>query len=989
MIETKVNILDFNEDYLTSLAKFCAENVQYMGLKEVEVDYVYAVEDRPIALFLRISDFSSISLLKIAHILRRLWNFREVTFLYVFSDLEIRVYNCTSPLRVRSENQIDEAVNALALISSSLKFAEQNPKLKEFERRTIDLGEFWSGEYSETLKRGNRVDRCLVSSMEKASRALAQKGLDLGIINALILRTLFVLFLEDKGAASEANLYEQFVPGATSFMSIMKDKEATYKLFRLLQKHFNGNITPFAAGEEEQVCVEHLDVVRRCFCTGEVNQEPLFGDEWRLFDFHYIRLELLSEIYENFLGSQKSRLGQFYTPCSLVDLVLDEKLPYYSTNYEERVLDITCGSGIFLVESYKRLIHRWRLAHKMEPSFEDLKEILLHDIFGLEIDETAIRVAAFGLYLTLINELNPKTLWVREDCKLPYLINDEKDPLCKAHPGCNLYRMNTLTEPIPDNVIGVDLIVGNPPFGGKNLPKEVRAYNERMKFNQECVLPFMHKATEVCPTGQIALICTAKVLFNGSQRAANFRKWLFGKMHVDKIYNFSVMRTMPQNYGGNLFADATCPIALIYYTALKKENDFISYYAPKTYLKFNASAAIVVDPTDVSYVPTKDCVYDAPYVLKAAMWSDEYAYHRLRQLCRYSLQRYFDEHSWVYGRGLNAESQRKVFTPDRLLNARSVRAYHTPQASLTSNTKAFRNPKKGLFDGPMVVFKQGRHDNAIVCSYFEQPVYFTTSSFAFCTQDKDDAKILTLYLNSRLAKYFILLLSSSWGIEREQVLMDEVLSLPSPFALLNENDRVKLVACYNRIVELMSEVMDHTGEIRTIECDVFNTFAAAFNLSQRDLDTIEGTLNDNLDLFEKSAKSKSILPVTTEELKTYSTVLSAQLMSHLDGSLKVMCYYPDMYSSLPITFVMAQYGESNGVEMISSDRMKVYLDEIGKRIFEEKGKSLFFLKEVRYYTQDTIYIIKTNQRRFWNKMQAYDDAVSVIGDILNMEGGAQ
>ena len=132
-----------------------------------------------------------------------------------------------------------------------------------------------------------------------------------------------------------------------------------------------------------------------------------------MFNFEIKQIELLSEIYENFLGELRHERGQFYTPYNLVELILYDKLPINNINYNVKILDPACGSGIFLVESYKRLIKRWKKANNTNKiSFENLKNLLLDNIYGIEIDETAIKVAAFSLYLALIDELDPKTLWI-------------------------------------------------------------------------------------------------------------------------------------------------------------------------------------------------------------------------------------------------------------------------------------------------------------------------------------------------------------------------------------------------------------------------------------------------------------------------------------------------------------------------------------------------------------------------------------------------
>ncbi|WGU69166.1 N-6 DNA methylase [Capnocytophaga canimorsus] len=104
----------------------------------------------------------------------------------------------------------------------------------------------------------------------------------------------------------------------------------------------------------EKISIEQLQIIKKCFVSGNDNtpQTKLFED-WRLFNFDIIQIELLSEIYENFIAeidpTLKENSGTYYTPPSLVEFILNEKLPVSNneTQYNVRILDPSCGSGIF------------------------------------------------------------------------------------------------------------------------------------------------------------------------------------------------------------------------------------------------------------------------------------------------------------------------------------------------------------------------------------------------------------------------------------------------------------------------------------------------------------------------------------------------------------------------------------------------------------------------------------------------------------------
>lgn len=54
--------------------------------------------------------------------------------------------------------------------------------------------------------------------------------------------------------------------------------------------------------------------------------------------------------------AQAKRRGVHYTRLPVVSLILDEVMS--TTTGDETVLDLTCGSGVFLVEALRRLVEK-------------------------------------------------------------------------------------------------------------------------------------------------------------------------------------------------------------------------------------------------------------------------------------------------------------------------------------------------------------------------------------------------------------------------------------------------------------------------------------------------------------------------------------------------------------------------------------------------------------------------------------------------------
>src|SRR5262249_37552059 len=140
----------------------------------------------------------------------------------------------------------------------------------------------------------------------------------------------------------------------------------------------------------------------------------------------HIPIETLSVIYEQFLhaeGKGKDS-GAYYTPVPLVDFMLQELEDRSPLGAERRVFDASCGSGAFLVQCYRRMIEaRIRRDGENRPKPSELGAILVRNVFGMDRDEDACRVAELSLILTMFDYIEPPDLSTNPDFKIPNLHN--------------------------------------------------------------------------------------------------------------------------------------------------------------------------------------------------------------------------------------------------------------------------------------------------------------------------------------------------------------------------------------------------------------------------------------------------------------------------------------------------------------------------------------------------------------------------------------
>ncbi|EKT3963155.1 N-6 DNA methylase [Flavobacterium psychrophilum] len=1002
-IINNLDIIDF--------AKDC--NVFDIDLFENEkfgVVKVYGNEDQP-ALFLKeVDSFNFKTLKQIAEIQKASWNFQKVLFLYVYTKTEIRIYNCSEkPFGYEENIQENEFTNKLKELELYSCKETDNDKLKKlnilFSRIAIDTGFIWSSieakEIKDKINLQNRVDKFLIQSLINVSRELEEQGLtDKNLIHKLVMRSLFLLYLEDRGATKK-EFYGEFSLKAESYLDLLKQGEVNhvYSLFEKLAEDFNGSLFNIEENEINLVTREHLDLIRQCFTSGytKSNQIKLFSD-WRLFNFSIIRIELLSEIYENFLSEldkkEKKNTGTFYTPPSLVELILNEKLPVRNneTDYKVKTLDPSCGSGIFLVQSFKRLVKRYENKHNSKLNdFNILIDILKSNIFGIELDGKSIKVAAFSLYLALLDNLDPKTDWWNGTIKFPYLINDNDDESLKEQ-GNNLFKRDTISDLSEIKKLqNFDLIVGNPPFGTKKLLPTITAYCKKESFAQEMVLPFLHKATLLAPKGKIALIFNTKVLTNTGGTYQNFRKWLFKENYVEKVYNFSILRKAPKFSGGQLFGSAVGPISIVFY---QKENpeiikDTITYYAPKTYIKNDVLEGIVIDSSDEKHLPRTECEKPDTKIWKLAMWGSYFDFELIGRVTKdfLNLENYIklSDGVWDCAKGIMSDSLKPEFIPQKTVSPKLVERYSTSINALIPNDKFYRKIDPKFIKPPYLIFKEGQSNKKYCASIINYEEYFTNSLYGFYNNgDFKNSKALCLFLNSTFSNYFLSISTSTWGIERERINLNELLTIPAILDRLEEKTINKLSLLSDKISSIKKSdkiIQDITHIEKQIDNIIYNDI---LKLTADEQIVIQDTLNYSLDLFEKQEKSKAVLPVN--DIDVYTKRITKEINDWLDDDdLKISATHYFIDRNCPLYLVKLSFGNQQKETQISKENIYQELKKIDKKLWNKESDNLYFRKKLNYFDGDDIYIIKPNQRRFWSQTAAMEDSKSLLVEILNMK----
>jgi hypothetical protein len=219
----------------------------------------------------------------------------------------------------------------------------------------------------------------------------------------------------------------------TAVSDRVRQSDQTARPCNFLAGAFNGDMFPQSAATEN-LAERHLSRVADLLeaVDPETGQLTFFP-----YQFDVIPVELISSIYEQFAHSkagaaasatdptddieppleaddgageqarastdavtpaQAKRRGVHYTRLPVVSLILDEVM--HDITGDETVLDLTCGSGVFLVEALRRLVAR---KGGEAPARELIRSTLYNQVYGVDISDAAIRVAAFSLYLAALD----------------------------------------------------------------------------------------------------------------------------------------------------------------------------------------------------------------------------------------------------------------------------------------------------------------------------------------------------------------------------------------------------------------------------------------------------------------------------------------------------------------------------------------------------------------------------------------------------------
>ncbi|WXG43015.1 MAG: N-6 DNA methylase [Promethearchaeati archaeon SRVP18_Atabeyarchaeia-1] len=943
------------------------------AIKKLRIDAIYFLRSKkggpsiPLIYF-KLMEYPTAS--EIADLHKLSWNMGQAPLLFVVLPDTVQIYNNLEPPK-----KGDDKAGLIDELKVFSQFENERKKFRDYERAEFETGNYWRRNIG-IFKTDNSVFRMLLKNLDYMRRILVNTGLSSKIVYSILVRSIFVRYLEDRrdkqGQGVFPNgFFDQFKNGATCFTDLLNTKKATYDFFRFLDDKFNGDIFVVGQDEEDTIGQDHLDSLRRML-KGEEHLDTRQMVLWPLYSFDVIPIELISSIYEQFLTLKKqeeevSSTGIHYTPYYLVAFLMDEVMPLSDTNINMRIIDATCGSGIFLVEGYRRLVARWMKSNRYQnPAPSELLKILKNSIFGVDLDEKAIRISALSLYLTVCDYLEPKTIW--NEVKFERLV------------GSNLLVFDSLKD-IPELRDKFDLVVGNPPWESKlteSAERYVKLHRKRIGDRQICQV-FLWKSADLCkPEGKVCMIVSSKaLLFNRSSRNSQFRKDFFSQCEIKAIFNLSALRHL-------LFSHAVGPgAAIVFSPSPPPKNELVSYCSPKPSFTLQDELSFVIEPQDIAQIPLSEALASET-IWKTAMWGSPRDHELIRKLSSHpTLDRVARERGWIHGEGYIVGNKR-YFTRELLgkleVSAEDLQKYIVESKSLKRCSKdhfyRWGKEKRQIYKRPHLLIKQSpRKGQGLVSAVMVEDSVFPQSIIGIHCDEQYLSDLIAVCetINSDLPLYYVMLTSGRWLVERDELTKSEIMSIPIPKKILNSGLDMSFL-----------ERLAKDGEFREAEnCRLMNLYG----LDKTEKALVADSIRFTLDYFRHKVDSDAIKPASETDVKKYLANL-CQILNH-QFSPSSQSFIGTAYSTKGPLRMISLKLVSNGREIVNEElgeeEMDRVLKQLDQELIEERAPGVYVRRHLRRYSKDSVHIIKPNQMRYWTKSSAILDADQVYADIMETD----
>ena len=867
----------------------------------------------------------------LADIHKKIWSGGIVPLYYVFDKTQLKVFDSRKPVQYKRENIFVKPIDEISIVSNA------HQKYMKYSAEFFRNGTFWEqNENSNHFLANKSANTKLIEGLRKIRESFNTDEKLKSITNKLLVLSILVKYLEERKDEQgnrvfpQGHLLEHY--GAESFCEVIR-KGKLIKLFNDLSRHFNGKI--FELTKQEKQGIGELDLMMLADfldATIDSNQQYVF---WRLYAFDYLPVELISRIYEEFIPQRRDAV---YTPIHLVNFMVDECMPIEEPKTDFKVIDVSCGSGIFLVSVFKRLVQWWQKQGYDKkgtiptPDIDTLKLILKDSVYGVDIEPEAVQLSIFSLSIALCDMLDPVEIWEElqfEDLSKDDIIKDNFFNYLRTTPGGDF-----------------DLVIGNPPFDEYRTDEFNKLLSDyeveitcKIPRNQAALL-FLQQAMPLLKKGGLLslVLPSGPLLYNDT---TDYRKDFFSRYNIPQLIDFSAI---------NLFDKANYPSVVLFAENNSPDEKDILHITVKRTKTAKEKLYFEIDHYDFHFVPEEIAIKDT-VIWKTNLLGGGHLYHLIKRFQKLrTLGEYLDEKNknkeWVYGEGYNVGNRTKKaphLTDKRMVptNKFDKNGIHKIIVEKETKFEGTREKNKQIFSRPHLLIKETP----------DLPVLFLDKNLRFKheiigihapAKEEKELKNIEKCIKKYNVLYKMLLISMSGraGISRSvsSVLMDDIMNLPYPGnekdLELSDAEKIVCADIINYGIEHLSK-----GENANV-----NTREASEKQLQRFSETFCQSLN-------------SVYAEGKKQFYSYKPVATASY---------ICC--PFAYGNPDKPFLIPQ-------KEIEEGNLTILMEN-------NKGENSLYRRILKIYGNNIVYLIKPKILRYWLKSVALRDASETFIDLV-------
>lgn len=973
------------------------------SLRKIKPDAFFCINNEPLILF-----FNNTNNLELLY--KQIWNFNQSPAIFINKNNQWIIKNGFK--FIKDKNELETLSN----------------NISDFDYFKIISGKTWE-DYKLNFENNNRVDYYLLRNIESARQILI-KELNPKVANSLIGRIIFIRYLIDRNV--KLNKYN--ILDRNEFYNILEDKNTAYSFFNQLTYDFNGNLFPLeykingtTIQEKDLVSNGHLKILISLLRGDSLSSDTTQMSMFDIYDFSIIPIEFVSNVYEKFIGiDNQAKQGAYYTPLFLVDYVQKETVSKYffenPNQYNCKVLDPACGSGIFLVETLRQIIAKYKVLNpdynfNNESYKENLKTLLTENIYGIDKDENAISVAIFSLYITLLDYLEPSSIVGFQFPMLlntNFFINDFFDLNAEYNKKFSQFHFQ--------------FILGNPPWATKH-PKEKQLFekyienrkkeeNSNLEIeNREIAEAFLTRVSDF-NFNECGLIIVSKILYKISRKHNKkgiFRNYFLTNYKIRQVFELSSVRH--QVFGGNSKKKnedkAVAPATILFFSKssniAENRNNLVIHISLKPNIFFETFRLMVIEKFDFKEL-LQSYFMDADWVWKVFVYGNILDYYFIKRLKKHnSIYDYIsDKKQFIFGKGISIgggdknpieEHKRIKFSINSM--GKGLKPFHIEYSdNLLAEREHVHRPRKiELFKAPILLVGKGiSNDFKAKSAISNIDVIYTDAITGIkpLSGNKNIINTLLALFNSELFSYFLVLTNSSIGIEREQSHdKDDKFSVPLICERRNDNlnliidDLTNLINLYN--LNLFEDDSKHylRKEISSLKRKLNSELFDIYQLSniEKHLIDYNNTITIPLLKGKEIEKKRVVSKIKYEDLilHEYAQIFINHFGQRFDTNGKkfeVEIVYSNYSILMKFKVNPNPSKEKNNISWTKLGD-KELIKFLAKISYQNLSQNLFIQKDIKGFEKDYFYIAKPNQFKLWHPALAHLDLSEFMDALHN------